>query len=515
VRRAAGPLLAVAALVAGILAGERAGPGAASRALGAVAALATLAGLLRASGGGRRLAAAVALVALVPAGAAVMQRALDGLAHSPLSRPIAARSDARIDGSLVDDPDGTRFASSVLVRVSGVAVGRGAPSDAGGRTVLVRATGDAAPRLAVLSAGDRVSLRGWLRPLDGFDTRLRWRHAVGTFEAVGVAGFAPPDSPLLAIANRARAAVLRGTVDLPGTERALVAGFLVGDTRDAPEAVIEQFRASGLSHLLVVSGENVAFVLALAGPLLRRLPRHARLVAALLVLVLFGTMTRWEPSVLRACAMAACSLVAVFVGRPVAGLRALALAVAALLLVDPFLVHSVGFQLSCAACLGLALTGPWFAAHLRGPAWLRESLGATLGAQVGVAPVLIPVFGSVPLVSVPANLLAVPLAGPLTVWGLAAGVAGGFLRPVSTPLARLLQVPTLVLVRAVMGVAALGARAPVAIGATAALALAAVAGAAWAVHVARTRSRPRRAGPGSGSGGGRMLRRRGLVVPPG
>ena len=125
----------------------------------------------------------------------------------------------------------------------------------------------------------------------------------------------------------------------------------------------------------------------------------------------------------------------------------------------------------------------------------------SLAAQLGVTPVLLPVFGSVPLVSLPANLLAAPLAGPLTVWGLAAGVAGGLLRPVSAPLARLLQVPTLVLVRAVMGVAALGAR-TVAIGATAALALAAVVGAAWAVHVAGTRSRPRRAGPGSGSGAG-------------
>jgi competence protein ComEC len=205
-----------------------------------------------------------------------------------------------------------------------------------------------------------------------------------------------------------------------------------------------------------LSGENVAFVLALAGPVLRRLPRRARFVAALSVLVVFGTMTRWEPSVLRACAMAACSLLAVYVGRPVAGIRALAIAVAVLLVVDPFLLHSVGFQLSCAACLGLALTGPWFTARLRGPAWFRESLGATLGAQLGVAPVLIPVFGSVPLVSLPANLLAVPLAGPLTVWGLAAGVAGGAVRPVAPPVARLLQLPTLVLVRAVMTVAAAG-----------------------------------------------------------
>jgi hypothetical protein len=59
-----------------------------------------------------------------------------------------------------------------------------------------------------------------------------------------------------------------------------------------------------------VSGENVAFVLVLVGPVLRRLARVPRLAAALVVLVAFAAMTRFEPSVLRACAMGACSMLA-------------------------------------------------------------------------------------------------------------------------------------------------------------------------------------------------------------
>jgi competence protein ComEC len=115
------------------------------------------------------------------------------------------------------------------------------------------------------------------------------------------------------------------------------------------------------------------------------------------------------------------------------------------------------------------------------------------------------------LVSLPANLLAVPLAGPLTVWGLAAGVAGGVLRPVAPPVARLLQLPTLVLVRAVMTIAAAGARTPLAVGATAVLALVAAATGLWLV----TRVLRRTAAPDAAPGRGRMLGRRGLVVPPG
>ena len=122
-----------------------------------------------------------------------------------------------------------------------------------------------------------------------------------------------------------------------------MSGFLLGDTRELPRDVEEQFRASGLTHLLAVSGANVAFVLALARPVLRRLPLRAQLVAGLTLLVMFGTMTRWEPSVLRACAMAACSMTALYLGRPTAGVRVLALAVVVLVLADPFLIHPIGF----------------------------------------------------------------------------------------------------------------------------------------------------------------------------
>src|SRR5437899_3009601 len=136
-------------------------------------------------------------------------------------------------------------------------------------------------------------------------------------------------------------------------------------------------------------------------------------------------MTRWEPSVLRACAMAACSMTALYLGRPTAGVRVLALAVVVLVLADPFLVHSIGFLLSCGASAGIAVLATPFTGRLPGPHWVREPLGVTLAAQIGVAPVLIPVFGSVPLAALPANLVAGPIAGPLTVLGLATGVAGG------------------------------------------------------------------------------------------
>ncbi|MGI8796181.1 MAG: ComEC/Rec2 family competence protein [Acidimicrobiia bacterium] len=408
-----------------------------------------------------RAGLAVGATAMILLGTAVTQRAHDGLVHSPLAAPVAARDQAAVTGTLVEDPEGTRFTARVLVRVDGITSdSTGATASAGGRTVLVTAGGDAGLRLQLLSAGDRVELRGWLAPLAGYDERFRWRHAVGRFDATELLSFTGPSSPLLRAANGLREIVLRGGDHLPATERAVVAGFLLGDTRGLTPEMEERFRAAGLTHLLVVSGANVAFVLVLAGPVLRRFGLGGRLVGGLAVLIVFGTMTRWEPSVLRACAMAACSMTALHLGRPTAGLRVLALAVIGLLLADPFLVHSVGFLLSCGASGGIALMAAPLSARLRGPRWVRDGLGVTLAAQIGVAPVMLPIFGALPVAALPANLVAVPLAGPLTVWGLTAGVAGGIVSRWSPGIAASLQLPTLLLVRAVLGVASLAARIP-------------------------------------------------------
>ena len=87
----------------------------------------------------------------------------------------------------------------------------------------------------------------------------------------------------------------------------------------------------------------------------------------------------------------------------------------------------------------------------------------TAAAQIGVAPVLIPVFGSMPLVALPANLVAVPLAAPLTMWGLIAGVVGGLARPLSPAIPRLLELPTVGLLHALIAVADLASRVSIAI----------------------------------------------------
>jgi predicted membrane metal-binding protein len=99
--------------------------------------------------------------------------------------------------------------------------------------------------------------------------------------------------------------------------------------------------------------------------------------------------------------------------------------------------------------------------------------------------VLIPVFGAVPLVALPANLIAVPLAAPLTMWGLAAGVVGGLARPVSPAIPRLFELPTVGLLHALIAVADVASRVPFAIDGRAAWGLVALGALLAAAHRAR------------------------------
>jgi competence protein ComEC len=467
------PVLALAAVVAGVLAGERAG--AAPGALVVIGVGALFAAWF-ARGGFRAVLAVAACAVLAFAASA---RATDGMQHSGLEPATAARGDVTLVGTLTGDPSGGPYAASVLVRV-------GVPGG-GHRTVLAEASGDNAMRLRVLEAGDRVVLLGRLGALghQGSAARARGRHAVARLGRTVVAAVAPPTG-LAALAAPMRAVVLRGTRPLPPDIRALVAGFLLGDTRGIPAGTVADYRAAGLSHLLAVSGANVAFVLALAGPVLRRLRVVPRTALAVAVVAVFAAMTRFEPSVLRASAMAVLALLAALAGRPAARGRVLAIAAVVLLVADPFLLRSIGFLLSCAAAAGIAFCEPPIARRLPGPRLVREPLAVSLAAQAGVTPVLLVVFGSFPLVTPLANVAAAPAADLLGVYGFVASGATGLV----PGLGPLLQAPTALLAGWVTSVARVGASVPLTINRRGALAIVAVGAGIASLACVRARSRP-------------------------
>jgi competence protein ComEC len=374
--------------------------------------------------------------------------ALVCLGAALLAAALAQRSLAGLDAPLATGP----------VHAEVVLVTDPVPDGRGGVTVDVRLDGrrlwgvarlSAASALDDRLAGERVTVIGEVRPPGPVEARLRHRHLAGRLAIDTVVGWRPGDGAAR-LANGLRRTLARGAEALPERQRSLLAGVTLGDDRQQPADMTDAFRAAGLTHLLAVSGQNVAFVLVVVAPALTRLRFGPRLAATLAVLAGFALVTRAEPSVLRAVAMASVAAVGTAVGRPTSSLRTLALGVAAMLLVDPLLATSLGFRLSVAGAGGIVVGAARLEARLPGPRWLAASLAVTLAAQAAVSPLLVTAFDSVPLASLPANLLAAPAAGPLMVWGLTGGLVAGL---AGGTLAQVIHLPTRLLLAWLEGVA--------------------------------------------------------------
>jgi len=367
----------------------------------------------------RRPRGALALAALLLASGWWAERAWQATAPDRLG-PFAGWV------TVVEDPAPVAGALRVVVEVEGErfqAYLRGSPRR----------------RLAAVQAGERVALVAERGVLSGPNPdRARARHVVGSLRVERVLASAE-GAPATRAANRIRDRLreVAGETMAPA-EAALFTGLVIGDDSRQDRATVERFRAAGLSHLTAVSGQNVAYVLAMAGMALRALRPWPRWAATVALIAWFCLVTRFEPSVLRAGVMAALSATAFAVGRDRSPLRVLALAVLGLVVVDPLLVHSIAFWLSVGATAGVTGLAPALERRLGGPRWLAAPLAVALGAQLGVLAPSWLVFGRLPPLGTPANLLAVPVAGLVMLWGLPVALVAASLPDV---VARVVMLP--------------------------------------------------------------------------
>lgn len=236
----------------------------------------------------------------------------------------------------------------------------------------------------------------------------------------------PPEGPLAAAAQ-----LRRGLVDavagLPQPAAGLIPGLSVGETSAVTDELDAQMKGSSLSHLTAVSGANCALVvgIAFAAAAACGARRSVRVLAGLVVLAGFVLLVSPEPSVVRAGAMAGIAMLGLLLGRIGAGVSVLCLAVALLLLIDPWLAGSLGFALSAAATGSLLLAaGPIAEGLARAmPHPLALAISVPLAAQLACGPLLVLIAPTVPVYGVLANLIAAPAAPAGTVLGLLACLA--------------------------------------------------------------------------------------------
>jgi competence protein ComEC len=307
--------------------------------------------------------------------------------------------------TFVDDPEVRARATYAIVKIDNV------------RYKAV-AYGAVARRLSQRLMGEQVHIVGECSANSGrFIDWDRQRHILGRINVSQVHEEHSSGSAMYRSANRIRRHIMSSVEPMDPGDRALFAGLVMGDDRDQPRSMILSFRASGLSHLCAVSGQNVAYVLAAAGVFLRARRTVMRVILTCALLSWFVVLTRAEPSVVRAGVMAGIVAIAFAFGRETNTKEVLCTTGLLLLCVDPMMARSVGFMLSTAATAGLAWMSPW-TARIVGDGPIRRVISAPMAAHLGTAPVSLFYFHNLPVIALLANPFAVPLAGFVMLVGL-------------------------------------------------------------------------------------------------
>ncbi|THG28755.1 ComEC/Rec2 family competence protein [Naasia lichenicola] len=392
--------------------------------------------------GGRRGSARLsviltsAAVALALAGAALVSLAINDSSRSPAAlegRATSGVAIVEITGAAVEDLGaGSAGGIAARTRVRGLLTS----IEVRDRLISARAPillfGDG-EAVAGHPIGSTVRMALSLRPADAGSDAAFLAFARGDVDVI------EDPHPFVGWAGELRAGFTEAASLLPGDGGSLLPGLAIGDVSSLDPAVDDAMTVSSLSHLTAVSGANCAVVVAAIMLFGARIGvrRGLRIAAAGIALVGFVVLVTPQPSVLRAAVMALVVLVALASGRARAGLPTLCVAVIALLIADPWLSRSFGFALSTLATAGLLLLARPIALALGRwlPAPLALSVAVPLAAQLACQPVIVLLDPTLPLLSVPANLLAEPAAPVATLIGLVACL----LLPVAPPLGELLM----------------------------------------------------------------------------
>lgn len=336
---------------------------------------------------------------------------------------------AVIVGAVSNDPE--RRESGLYVHVS-VASMNGIAARGGVLAIL--------PRETELFFNDMVSVRGLLEAPEGFETdtgrvfdykgylRVRGLTAIVRHAQVRESeeGNWSVRGALYGI-KHSFAEKLR--ILLPEPRASLMEGVLLGERRGLPDETTNALIVSGLIHVVVLSGYNIAVVSESA---LRFfvlfLPRGIALGAGATTIVLFALLSGGGAATVRACIMGVIAVTARYFRRPALALRALFLAGATMLLWNPLLLlYDPGFLLSMLATFGLITLSPYIEQKLKWipkRAGLRSVSASTIGVQIYVLPALLYMSGIFSFVSIPANIIALPAIPLAMALGFAAGVLG-------------------------------------------------------------------------------------------
>lgn len=301
--------------------------------------------------------------------------------------------------------------------------------------VLVRA-----PTYTEGEYGDEIKVTGLLSVPESFNTDNGRIFNYPGYLAVSGIGYIVKNAkveviahgkgnPFFSILFSIKNAYLHGiSASLPEPAAALAGGITAGEKRSLGQDLLQDFRTAGIVHIVVLSGYNITII---AETLLRSLaflPLRIGIFAGSFGIIGFALMTGAGASIVRASIMAILALIARALHRPYAITRALALAVVGMVLWNPFiLMYDLGFQLSVLATVGLIFVSPVFEKKFT---WVpsqfgvREVVGATLGTQFTVMPLLLYQMGTLSIAALPVNVLVLIVMPMAMLFSFVAAIVG-------------------------------------------------------------------------------------------
>ena len=359
---------------------------------------------------------------------------------------------ARIEAVVSSDPvkterqDGLNWASAtfahVTVRAERMSIGQQVLHIR--VPIMLFASGEnSAEQMLTLVPGTRVAVVGALSPPRAGSAQAAVMNVRGSLNVLTN----PPRYQ--GMAWRLRHGLHQALLGTSSDAQGLVPGLALGDSSALDARLYDDMQAAGLTHLIAVSGANVTILLVVVLFLIRKLSHRRTVVygCALAVLSAFVIIVRPQPSVMRAAVMGVVALIAGFTKNRRAAIPALALTIVILIAADPWLAVSFGFALSVVATSALLFWAKHVFAFLdrhtstRIPTWILDTLAITICAQIGVFPILVALGSVLSLASIPANMIAVPLATPAMLLGIIAALVSTVAPPVGHLVALLAAIP--------------------------------------------------------------------------
>lgn len=226
----------------------------------------------------------------------------------------------------------------------------------------------------------------------------------------------------------------------------LIIGILLGDKTYLSDETIDNFSNSNLSHLLVVSGAHISYLILGLSVFLTKINigKKKTYIFTIIVLLFFAIMVGTSPSVVRATTMGIIILIGKLIYEKPDFLTSMAISIIIILLNNPYSILDIGLQLSYLATLGIILFYPIISSKLKTKnskiKYIKELISISISAQILIIPIVMLNFHKLSLNFIISNVLAPPLFGVSIIYGSFTLIIGSIFNPIGQVLSILLNI---------------------------------------------------------------------------